>query len=175
MAITTIPLAPMDGPMDKPMDCLAATCIVLAPSQGKSIQFGPGEHFLFRATAESTGGQFSLFDVTAQPVDGPPEHVHRDHDESYFVLEGTFAIKVGERCITACPGTYVYIPRGTPHTFQNLERRRSRMLVMATPGGIEQYFENLRPYMWTPRDTRELQPLHHKHHVEVVGPPLRQA
>jgi mannose-6-phosphate isomerase-like protein (cupin superfamily) len=146
--------------------------IILGPGQGMSIQFGPGEHFLFRATAQTTGGQFSLFEITAQPVAGPPEHVHHDHDETYLVLEGTFAVKVGERCTTACPGTFVYIPRGTPHTFQNLEPRRSRMLVMATPGGIEDYFEDLRPYMWTPSERGDLQPLLHKHHVEVVGPPL---
>lgn len=151
-----------------------ATPIVLGPGQGKSIQFGPGEHFLFRATAQTTGGQFSLFEITAQPVAGPPVHVHHDHDESYFVLEGTFTIKVGERCFTACPGTFAYIPRGTPHTFQNLEPRRSRMLVMATPGGIERYFEDLRPYMWTPSEPADLQPLMYKHHVEVVGPSLSQ-
>jgi mannose-6-phosphate isomerase-like protein (cupin superfamily) len=146
--------------------------VVLAPGQGKSIQFGPGEHFLFRATADTTGGQFSLFEITAQPVAGPPEHVHHDHDETYYVLEGTLAIKVGGRVITACPGACVFVPRGTPHTFQNLDRRRSRMLVLATPGGIERYFEELRPYMWTAPLPAELQPLMHKHHVEVVGPPL---
>ena len=145
---------------------------VLGPAQGKSIQFGPGEHFLFRATAESTGGQFSLFETTAQPVSGPPEHVHHDHDETYYVLEGSFAVKVGERCVCACPGTCIFIPRGTAHTFRNLETRRSRMLVYATPGGIEHYFAELRPYMWTPQDHAELQPLYHRHHVEVVGPPL---
>ena len=162
-AITTDPVAAPATP---------AAPVILGPGQGKSIQFGPNEHFLFRATAQATGGQFSLFEITAQPVDGPPEHVHRDHDESYFVLEGTFAIKVGERCVTACPGTFVYVPRGTAHTFRNLEPRRSRLLVMATPGGIEEFFEDLRPYMWAPRVSDELQPLRHKHHVEVVGPPL---
>ena len=144
----------------------------LAPGQGKSIQFGPGEHFLFRATADTTGGQFSLFEITAQPVAGPPVHIHHDHDETYYVLEGTLAIKVGEQILTGCPGACVFVPRGTPHTFQNLDRRRSRMLVVATPGGIEHYFEELRPYMWTAPLPADLQPLMHKHHVEVVGPPL---
>src|SRR5688500_15040517 len=125
------------------------TPVALGPGQGRSIQFGPGEHLLFRATAATTGGQFSLFEITAQPVAGPPEHVHGDHDETYYVLDGTFDVKVGERRLTATVGTCVFIPRGTAHTFRNVDPRRSRMLVLATPGGIECYFEELRPHMWT--------------------------
>lgn len=153
----------------------AVSPATLAAGQGKSIQFGPGEHFLFRATAASTGGQFSLFEITAQPIAGPPEHVHLDCDETYYVLEGTFAVKLGEERFMAGPGTYVFIPRGTAHTFQNTARRRSRLLVLTTPGGIEHYFEELRPYMWTSPDPSLLQPLLEKHHVRVVGPPLCDA
>ena len=146
--------------------------LALGPGQGQSIQFGPCEHLLFRATAATTGGQFSLFEITAQPVTGPPEHVHSDHDQTYYVLEGTFDVKVGERRLTATVGTCVFIPRGTAHTFRNVDQRRSRMLVLATPGGIERFFEELRPHMWTRLDPHDLRPLLRKHDVEIVGPPL---
>src|SRR5688500_5370813 len=145
--------------------------VALGPGQGKSIQFGSSEHFLFRVTAAATGGQFSLFEITAQPVDGPPDHVHADHDQTYYVLDGTFDVKIGDRRLTAPAGTVAFIPRGTAHTFRNMEPRRSRMLVLATPGGIEECAEELCPHMWA-ADGTVLRALLKKHHVEIVGPPL---
>ena len=146
--------------------------VALGPGQGRSIQLGPGEHLLFRATAETSGGQYSFFELTVQPMEGPPEHVHHEHDEAYYVLDGTFDMKAGERRITATAGTFVFVPRGTSHTFLNLAARRSRMLVLATPGGVEQYFEALRPHMWGPSDHDSLAALLGRHDVEIVGPPL---
>ena len=146
--------------------------VALGPGQGKSIQLGPGEHLLFRATADTSCGQYSMFELTVQPMEGPPEHVHHEHDEAYYVLEGTFDLKAGEQRITATAGTFVLVPRGTPHAYQNLASRRSRMLVLSTPGGIESYFEALVPHMWGASDLTRLAPLVEQHDVEVVGPPL---
>jgi uncharacterized RmlC-like cupin family protein len=105
-------------------------------------------------------------------MEGPPEHVHHAHDEAYYVLDGTLAMKAGEQRITATAGTFVFVPRGTPHTFLNLATRRSRMLVLSSPGGIEAYFEALRPHMWVLGDRADLRTLPGQHDVEIVGPPL---
>ncbi len=46
-----------------------------------------------------------------------PLHAHTQEDEVWYVLEGEIAFTVGERAQVGGPGTFVYSPRGTPHTF----------------------------------------------------------
>src|SRR5262249_59134702 len=50
---------------------------------------------------------------------GPPEHVHRQHDETFFVVSGSPTFTSGGNTITAQPRTLVAVPAGTPHTFAN--------------------------------------------------------
>ena len=46
--------------------------------------------FTFKVTGADTNGAYSVAEVTAGPEMGPPPHIHRDCDESFYVLEGTF-------------------------------------------------------------------------------------
>jgi hypothetical protein len=55
------------------------------------------------------------------------------------VLEGELEVLAGEQNFTARAGSYVYIPRGTLHRFKNVGNRASRMLVLLTPAGFENF------------------------------------
>jgi mannose-6-phosphate isomerase-like protein (cupin superfamily) len=70
-------------------------------------------------------------------------HVHPDFDETFYVIEGTLAFRVGDHAYDVPAGTVAFVPRGTPHTFANTSEERSRSLVLVTPGGFESYFEEL--------------------------------
>jgi quercetin dioxygenase-like cupin family protein len=39
---------------------------------------------------DDTNGAFSVAEVDAGPELGPPPHIHRHADESFYILEGTF-------------------------------------------------------------------------------------
>ncbi|NMO51012.1 cupin domain-containing protein [Actinoplanes sp. TBRC 11911] len=71
---------------------------------------------------------------------GPIPHVHEQTDESFFLLSGVIAFLGGEKTITAEPGAFVHVPRGTLHRFKNVGQEAARMIFFFTPGGPEMLF-----------------------------------
>jgi quercetin dioxygenase-like cupin family protein len=103
-----------------------------------------GASIHIRVRSEDTGGGFGLVEqVVPAGFPGPVLHVHPDFEETFYVLEGEIAVRVGDEAHEAGPGTVAVVPRGTPHTFANPSDRPARMLVLVTPGGFERYFEAL--------------------------------
>ena len=75
-------------------------------------------------------------DAGAPP--GPPRwiaplHLHRNDDESWYVLEGRLCVKVGDNTVEARSGAAVLVPRGTPHTYWNPDPAPVRYLLIMTP------------------------------------------
>lgn len=52
---------------------------------------------------------------------GPGLHVHREHTDAFYVLEGelTFAVGPGAERVTVTPGAFVAVPPNIVHTFSN--------------------------------------------------------
>lgn len=90
--------------------------------------------------AEHTGGTFSAILGEIRPGDGPPPHLHRDREEYFFVLEGTYSLGVNGKQSTIGPGTLVFVPRGTVHTFKNISDKMGRLLEWTIPGSNGDYF-----------------------------------
>jgi mannose-6-phosphate isomerase-like protein (cupin superfamily) len=116
-------------------------------AQGYSLASGEGERIwivadtmTLKATGQSTNGGLVLLDNLTAPGGGPPPHVHTREDEFWYVLDGTFEIRVGDEVHALGPGGFAYAPRGTIHNFRNTAETPSRVLVGFTPGGIEGFF-----------------------------------
>src|SRR5215468_11176517 len=90
--------------------------------------------------AAQTGGACSVLIAELKPGDGPPPHLHRDHDEYFFVLEGTISLVVDGKERIAAPGTLAFVPRGTTHSFKNIGASTARLLEWTVPGDNEPYF-----------------------------------
>jgi mannose-6-phosphate isomerase-like protein (cupin superfamily) len=99
-----------------------------------------GDTYTFKATGADTGGRLAFFEATVPPNAGPPPHVHRGEDEFYYVLAGELDIFEDEERITAAPGSFVFVPRGTLHYFRNRSTSPARMTVGITPAGFEEFF-----------------------------------
>ena len=56
------------------------------------------------------------------------------------VLEGTVAFHADGQDITASPGTWIQLPRGSRHFFKNTGTTPARMLILVNPAGLEQFF-----------------------------------
>lgn len=84
-------------------------------------------------------GPASAVEIWEREGSGPPRHVHAEHDEMWYVLEGRFTFALGEREFVAGPGDVVVGPRGVPHTFR-AETANARMLDVHMPGGFERFF-----------------------------------
>jgi quercetin dioxygenase-like cupin family protein len=105
-----------------------------------------GDTMTLKATAESTGGTLTLLENLTAPGGGPPPHVHTREDEFFYVLDGTFEIRIGDEVHSLGPGGFAYVPRGAVHNFRNTAESPSRILVGFTPGGMDGFFrESGRP------------------------------
>lgn len=103
-----------------------------------------GGSITVRLRREDTGGQLGLIEqVVPGGYPGPALHVHPEFDETFYVVDGTLAFRVGDHAYEAGPGTVAFVPRGTPHTFANAGEEPARSFVLVTPGGFERYFEAL--------------------------------
>jgi mannose-6-phosphate isomerase-like protein (cupin superfamily) len=113
----------------------------LAGDDGERLTFGDVT-ILVRATAQKTGGTFSLFEEVPPLVD-TPMHVHAKDDELFYILEGEHVIQVGERQFAVGPGGVVFAPRDVPHSHRRVASGAGRLLVMTTPGGLDGFFREL--------------------------------
>ena len=120
------------------------------------------------ATAEQTGGVLGIFRQTIAPKSGPPTHLHGMEAEFCYVESGQFNFKLGERVVNAPAGSFVFIPRRTPHTFQNVGTEPGVLLFGVTPGGFEKMFAERQGV-----DGETNQKLMAGHHMQIVGGPLR--
>ena len=105
-----------------------------------------GDTMTLKATSESTAGSLVLLENLTAPGGGPPPHVHTHEDEFFYVLDGTFEIRVGDDVHALGAGGFAFVPRGTVHNFRNTGETPSRILVGFTPGGMDGFFrESGRP------------------------------
>jgi quercetin dioxygenase-like cupin family protein len=61
------------------------------------------------------------------------EHVHPEMEESYEILEGTAAFRIGGEESLAHPGDHVVVPAGTRHLAWNPTERRVRLRITMRP------------------------------------------
>jgi quercetin dioxygenase-like cupin family protein len=109
-----------------------------APGKGK-VYCAVGDKYVVLATGEQTGGAYALADALIPPGGGPPPHYHTREEEAFYVLEGEITFTVDGRTVTGTSGTFVQIPRGTPHAFKNATAQPARMLILCTPAGFEKF------------------------------------
>ncbi len=80
--------------------------------------FGTPARIMLRT--EETGGAFSALLVMHGPGEGPPPHSHAGQAEYFFVVEGTYEMTVAGETRIIGPGTMVFCPPNTVHTFKNI-------------------------------------------------------
>jgi quercetin dioxygenase-like cupin family protein len=156
----------------------ASEGIILGPGEGYTI---PGtDAMTLKATSEQTGGSIGFLEATSYPGYGPPRHIHRSHDELFFVLEGEFLFLVGERQVSAPPGTFVFIPRGTVHAAKAIGNEPGKVLIAYVPGGLEHSFEEFAQLRTEQGEDANrgtgpamtVEEINQKYDSEFVGPPL---
>ena len=94
-------------------------------------------------TTEATGGAISVLMAWHKPGEGPPDHVHFNQEEVFFVLEGSYELTVGGETKRVGPGTIVFIPRNVVHSFKNVGDTTACMLDWSLPGGQDHYFKTI--------------------------------
>ncbi len=103
--------------------------------------WGPGDHYSFLVTGEESGGAYFAMEALVPPGGGPPPHIHTREDETFYLTEGAIEFVLDDETITAGPGDFVNVPRGTVHCFRNAGTETARMVLTFTPAGMERFFE----------------------------------
>ena len=104
---------------------------------GSQINFR-GTKMVVKASEEQSEGAYTLIEMTHPQDAGPALHVHLGAAEAYYVLEGEYSIRYGEKEILAKVGDFVFIPKGVPHNYRS-GRHGGKVLVIS-PAGAEKYF-----------------------------------
>jgi mannose-6-phosphate isomerase-like protein (cupin superfamily) len=140
--------------------------------EGRSMASPTGASVTIKARTASTSGTLTVLEVVSPPQDGPALHTHAREDELWYVLEGDYRFKAGDRLFRVSTGGMAFGPRGTPHCFQNVGDAPGRLLVVSTPSGLEQFFEEYAELLPGPVSPEAFAAVGHANGIEFVGPPL---
>jgi mannose-6-phosphate isomerase-like protein (cupin superfamily) len=147
---------------------------IVRAGEGRSVSAG-----LLRVRILEDGGhtqhRLGVVEVTIPPhADGPPQHIHHEHEETFYVVSGTPTFTCGTDTITAEVGTLAVAPIGVPHTFANPGDVPAIMLCTVTPDLYIDYFRELDalPTRPTGLDPRAVGEVMARYATEVLKPAL---
>jgi len=111
--------------------------VMLGPGEGRSYAMGSRLSAVFKADGAETGGRYSISEWWLEPrTKGPGEHRHPE-DDVFFVLAGTMSLRVAGEWFDAPAGSFVLVPGGVPHDFENRTDEPAGMLNVGAPGDFE--------------------------------------
>src|SRR5262245_24568664 len=114
------------------------TAAATAPAAGSLLHratnsglmyWGPGDLYRFLVTGAESGGAYFAMEAYVPPGGGPPPHVHRHEDETFYVVEGQIEFRLADELVTGGAGDFVNVPRGTVHRFHNAGTTPARMIL----------------------------------------------
>ena len=111
---------------------------ILQKGEGRTL-WHLGALMNFKALTEETDGQYWAVEGLADKNMAVPLHSHTREDEVWFVIEGEIAFVLDDETIMGGAGTFVYIPRNTPHTFY-IKSKTARWFGFGVGGNLDQWF-----------------------------------
>jgi quercetin dioxygenase-like cupin family protein len=112
------------------------------PGGGQDYDWARDHTFVKVATAD-TGGAFALMEDNLKREFSLGLHLHRQHAETFYILDGRVDFHIDGDWMTAAPGTTIHIPPGVPHAVTLPDEKPARMLMIFQPSGFDQYLAEL--------------------------------
>lgn len=146
----------------------------LAPGDGERLVAGPFVHRVLE-DGTHTDQRLAVLEGFMPPGwAGPPPHVHREHEETFFVIEGTVRFTSGGTETVLPAGGFFTAPIGAPHGFGNAsDTEPARVLLTVSPQRYVDYFrdlENLKPGPDGLLDPKEILALMSRYATEPAPP-----
>ena len=111
--------------------------VVLRPGQGRSYPMGRIAA-VFKADGIETADRYSVSEWWLEPhTQGPGAHAHPE-DDVFYVIEGTMSFLVDGKWLDAPKGSFILVPGGVTHDFENRSEARAGVLNFSIPGSFEQ-------------------------------------
>ncbi len=141
---------------------------------GRSVLLIDEDSFTCKISSGETDGELYIFETVRIKEGGPDLHMHFEQDEWWYVLQGSFTIKVGDEIHEAKAGDTVFGPRMVPHAFAKTGRETGKMIMGFRPAGkMEAFFEKLARGALTGLPVKEQDRICEEHGFKRMGPPLK--
>jgi len=127
--------------------------------------------FDVKVSGKDTEGRCVIFDTIRHKKVGPAFHLHTDCDEWFFVRDGEFKFKVGDKTLRLKSGDSLMVPRETPHAFVKTSEGDAKLIVMHQPAvKMEEFF---RVTSTQPDQSYEARKrIAEQYGMRFIGPPL---
>lgn len=99
-----------------------------------------------RLTGAQTQGLFTLVEDNIKPTFNLPLHLHRQHRETFYILEGDVEFRLNGRTHIAQAGTVVHIPSNTQHAVRTVNGRQAKMIMLYSPAGFENTLRQMKTF-----------------------------
>lgn len=116
---------------------------VLHADDHAEVIHGAGDSYRYLIRGTQSNGQYFVVEGVVPPGGGPPLHVQTREEEAFYILEGEVTFYADGERIVARTGSFVHIPRGVAHRFENEGDAKARMLFWFSPAGIEGMFDKM--------------------------------
>jgi quercetin dioxygenase-like cupin family protein len=115
---------------------------VVPPGGGQGYEWSR-DHTFVKVSSADTGGAFALMEDNLKAGFALGLHLHRQHAETFYILEGDVDFYLGGDWLTAPPGSTVHIPPGIEHAVVLPEGRTGKLLMIFQPAGFDQFLKEL--------------------------------
>ncbi|MGH9182655.1 MAG: quercetin 2,3-dioxygenase [Acidimicrobiales bacterium] len=131
-----------------------------------------------KADADQTGGGFTVVEFHDFEGSTVPLHVNDRWDRGFYILDGQYTFVIGDDARAASPGTWIFVPRETPHAWR-CDSPEGRLLNLTVPGGLESFYRQAGESVADPRrlppkrepDVEALSSTAARYGIAIIGPP----
>jgi mannose-6-phosphate isomerase-like protein (cupin superfamily) len=121
-----------------------------------------------------------VLEMTLPVGSSPPLHVHHSLDDTWYILDGSMAVRCGDDMLVVEAGYWVSMPRGVPHTFRVVGNRQVRILLVHDNASFRDLIRELGvpaaahvvPAQPVFPSTDELIRVAGSHDLTPIGPPM---
>lgn len=133
------------------------------PAQHHFVMHGKGEILDLgdeidevKLTAAQSEGRYTIQDEHWHPGYSVPAHFHKEHAETFYLIDGQYEWTVGGEKHVMSAGDLVYIPPNTVHSVRVVGNKDAHVLFIFQPGGYEHYEHREMSYGKEQRDRPEI-------------------
>src|SRR5687768_16255231 len=98
--------------------------VVLPPGGGRSYPMGRITA-VFKADLAETADGYSVSEWWLEPNTAGPGAHHHEKDDLFYVIAGTMSLLIGDEWTDASVGSFVLVPGGVTHDFENRSAERA--------------------------------------------------
>jgi len=141
------------------------TIKLVSPDDGKFWDIG--SRITCKVAGDTTDDEYTVLEVLLETGQGSPLHVHHRESETIYVAEGECIVGDDQQNYPAPAGSVVIFKKGVPHFFRNDGNVKTKLIIMAVPGGLDRYFEEINTALQT-ENSEEIENINRKYEIEFV-------